>query len=153
MNCKKIQHLISKFFDREQITQDDESSIFSHIKICKNCSSFFTILSKLYTAAEKSYDKVEFSKTSETKLYANLRLLSNQQPVAQNVLVTYFKKILVPILGVMFILVASLVVIRPCAKKIDLYTYELYPEEDIDITMFEFLLSNNYIETDTTILG
>lgn len=139
MKCKKIQKLISKFFDDQLKNPQDELLIFSHIKECKRCSLFFNLLEKLYNISKLSYEKVEPTEFFNTKLLSRITM-SEQPTILPKTLRA--KNVLVPVLTTLMVIISSLFIPRYCKQKPEVYSYELYPEEDIDLATFDILLVN-----------
>lgn len=141
MKCRKIQKLISKFFDNQLKEHDNELLIFSHIKECKECSLFFRILEKLYTTTNISYEKIEPTEFFNAKLFAEVKLLQRQK-----ILYNLFRltKILVPVLAAIGIIISSFFIQQYFKQKTEIYSYELYPEEELDLSLFDILITNNF---------
>lgn len=146
MKCNKIKKLISKYFDH-QTNQQETNNIFDHIKICSLCEKEFNLLSTIYKNLPQ-YDNVEISDEFNTKLFTRL---SEEKHTKYNLNIfdfvffnRGFKKILIPVVSIFLIILGTMFISYSKNRFNDYSTYELYPQEDVDLAMIDFFI--NYIE-------
>lgn len=139
MKCKKIKKLISKYFDNQPLSQQEQQMMNSHISYCQNCKKEFELLQKIYTFLPE-YEKVQISDKFNSKL---LSLIQNEKKIETNLeyILSGLKKMFIPV-AVMLVVVFNIITfVRPCRNLLikEYYFYELYPEEDSDIVLLEFV--------------
>ncbi|MEN3013644.1 MAG: zf-HC2 domain-containing protein [Endomicrobiia bacterium] len=131
MKCKKYKILISKYFDNE-LSQNQKDIILNHLSVCNKCREDFEFFSKIQTILQPT--TLETSPHFEAKLLNKLKQ-TQIKPVL--LLPAKYFRYLVPALGVIFITV-SIFLTKLYQSKKQTFTYELYPQETIDLVMFEY---------------
>lgn len=138
MKCKNVKKIISKYFDRSSTLQEN-NNMFEHFYKCQSCRQEYEIFSKIFSMLPVCKENMVVSANFESKLFAKLRHFENTE---KNVLLQYLKKIPVSIPAVIvgLILIISTSLLRDCSYNVrTTETYEIYPSENIDLVMFDFV--------------
>lgn len=140
MKCKKIK-LISKYFDN-QLNEQEVKELLAHIKICKICNEEFKTFLKIYPYIP-SYEEVKTSEDFDFRLFYRLRQETEKPSIFELLLRRPLRNALIPVLGLTMIFLTFVFVPKSCnIKNQNFSSYELYPEEEIDLTMFDLILNN-----------
>lgn len=139
MKCKKIK-LISKYFDN-QLNQQEINQLLEHIKTCEVCKEEFNIFSKIYSYLPE-YENVEISDDFNFRLFSKLSQETEKYSIFDLIFRKSLKRVLVPIVTITVIFLSSLLIYKNFDIKERNFSYELYPEEDIDLLLFDFILNN-----------
>ncbi len=135
MNCRKVKSLISKYFDK-QTDKQQNSIIFEHIGVCSKCKEEFELFEKVYNFLPKYDRDVELSGYFNNKLFTRINESKNNENLWHSV---FNWRVVLPVLSI-FVIMFSGIFIKPCKNKFKEYktiTYELYPEEEVDLAMLE----------------
>lgn len=139
MKCKKIK-LISKYFDN-QLNQQEINQLLEHIKTCEVCKEEFNIFLKIYSYLPE-YENVEISDDFNFRLFSKLSQETEKYSIFDLIFRKSLKRVLVPIVTITVIFLSSLLIYKNFDIKEFNFSYELYPEEDIDLLLFDFILNN-----------
>lgn len=134
MNCNKIKKLISRYFDK-QTTIQEESIIFEHIKVCAKCKEEFELFKKIYLALPEYNREVNLSEYFNDKLF--VRINENEKKHLRDFVFDW--RVAFSVLGILVIFLSG-VFINPCKsrfKEYNMISYEIYPEEEVDLAMLE----------------
>ncbi len=143
MKCKKIKKLISKYFDNETNQQEVEN-LFKHIKICPLCEKEFNILSAIYQNLPQ-YDNFDISTDFNKRLFMRLsQQMKNQFNIFDFIFYNLrLKLFLVSLVGT-FLILLGVIFFSQNRNNLDHFSYQLYLQEEIDLTMIDFFVE--YIE-------
>lgn len=140
MKCKKTK-LISKYFD-QQLEENETKELLEHTKTCKICKEEFEIFLKIYSYLPE-YEDIKISDDFNFRLFSKLQQETEKPSLLELLLRKPLRNVLVPALGVAIIFLTSIFIPKSCYVKYQNFSsYELYPEEEIDLAMFDLILNN-----------
>lgn len=143
MECKKIKKIMSKYFDHQVLTKEQQEILFAHIHKCLPCKKEYDLFSQLFKFMPE-YEQKQTSDNFNFKLISKIRL---QEENKHNIFVPYWRKNFVPVFVILLIVIFSITtLVSPCSKtKSSYYSYKFYPEEDVDLISLETItILQNY---------